>query len=72
MSGESDFHVDISKYLGEKRKSSTWARNKTSEESNETSEEWNETSEEFFDAYVEIWDLPRGYSRKEGIGRISP
>ena len=53
-------------------KNSSEESNETSEESNETSEESNETSEEFFDAHVEIWDFPRGYSRKEGIGRISP
>ena len=46
MSGKTDFHVEISKCPRGKRKFSTWARNKTSEES-------NETSEESFCAYVE-------------------
>ena len=36
---KSNSHVDIFKSPRGKRKFSTWARNKTSEESNETSEE---------------------------------
>ena len=32
VSGKSDSHVDVSKYPRGKRKFSTWARNKTSEE----------------------------------------
>ena len=41
MSGETDFHVDISKYPGGEFLFSTWERKNSSEESNETSEEMN-------------------------------
>ena len=53
MSGKTDFHVDISKYLGGEFSFSTWARKNSSEESNETSEEMNH-------AHVEKEKYPRG------------
>ena len=56
VSGESDFHVDISKYPGGEFLFSTWGRKNSSEESNETSEEMN-------DAHVENKNSPRGNLR---------
>ena len=53
MSGKTDFHVDISKYLGGEFSFSTWARKNSSEES-------NETSEESFRLHVENKKYPRG------------
>ena len=53
MSRKTDFHVDISKYLGGEFLFSTWGRKNSSEE-------WNETSEEMNDAYVENFYSSRG------------
>ena len=50
---KSNSYVDNLKSPRGKRKFSTWARNKTSEES-------NETSEEMIRAYVENFLFPRG------------
>ena len=49
-----NLHVEILKSPREEETFSTWARNKTSEESNETSEEMNL-------AHVENKKTPRGY-----------
>ena len=46
MSGKTDFHVDISKYLGGEFLFSTWGR--------------KNSSEELFDAHVENKKYPRG------------
>ena len=56
VSGESDFHVDISKYPRGEFLFSTWASKNSSEGSNETSEEMN-------DAHVENKNSPRGNLR---------
>ena len=65
MPGKSVFHVDISKSpRGE------WKIPRRNEM--KLRKKWFASTWKKKNTHVENWDSPRGYSRKEGIGRIPP
>ena len=72
MSGKTDFHVDISKSPRGKEKIPRRNEMKLRRNEMKLRKKWITPTWKKKNIHVEIWDSPRGYSRKEGIGRISP
>ena len=72
MPGKTDFHVDISKSPRGKEKIPRRNEMKLRRNEMKLRKKWFASTWKKKNIHVEIWDSPRGYSRKEGIERISP